>query len=234
MTGAVATASPAAPAAGNASLLSAGVTPPPDTLPATPDTNPNSGNGNRPVTPDTPPVVPPAENDPGADPAKDDGPDEGEEGAPEQYAFEAPEGVVLDPAAVEEFTPVARELGLTQAQAQRLVGVVAGMQQRQAEAQAEQVRQWAEETMADKEIGGRHWEKNALLVREAKDRFATPGLLDLMNSTGLGNHPEVIKLFVRLGREVADDGHVIGGRPGPEPHSAESFYAKMPKLEGAR
>jgi hypothetical protein len=194
--------------------LSAGNPPAGPTPPATPES--------------TPPADPPKQPEPGpeTEPAEGDG-DKEPEGAPEQYAFEAPPGVTLDPAAVEEFTPVARELGLTQAQAQRLVGVVAGMQQRQAEAQAEQVRQWAEAVVSDKEIGGANWDANRAVVARARDAFASPELVQLMESTGLGSHPEVIKLFVRVGKAIADDGHVIGGHPGPDPRSAESFYARM-------
>lgn len=60
------------------------------------------------------------------------------EGAPEKYEFQAAEGVELDTEALKEFEPVARELNLTNEQAQKLVDaypkILAGVQQRQAEA----------------------------------------------------------------------------------------------------
>ncbi|MDD1107598.1 peptidase, partial [Klebsiella pneumoniae] len=43
--------------------------------------------------------------------------------APEKYEFTAPEGAELDSKAVELFEPVARELGLSNDQAQKLAGL---------------------------------------------------------------------------------------------------------------
>lgn len=225
MTGAVATADPAAAAAGNASLLSATGEPP------AADPNPTE-----PTQPPTEPTADPPKG-PETDPAEPEKEGEGEDakaGAPEKYEFVPPEGVTLDPAAVEEFTPVARELGLTQEQAQRVVNLYAGLQQRQADALAEQSRQWVEQVMADKDLGGARWDANRALVAQARDRFATPALVELMETTGLGNHPEVIRLFAAVGKAIADDGHVIGGQPIQSGDFATDFYGRMPKLEGAR
>jgi hypothetical protein len=226
MTGAV-TATPAAPAAGNATLLSAGSPPAADpTPPATPESTP----------PAEPPKEPEPEPGPETEPAKEE---EGEadakpEGAPEAYSFEAPPGVTLDPAAVEVFAPVAKEMNLTQAQAQRFVEVYADLQQRAAEAQAEQVQQWAVQVRNDPEIGGRHMVDMVETANVALKRFGTPELSEALKATGLCNHPEMVRAWAKVGKAISDDGHVIGGQPGPEPRSAESFYAKMPKLEGAR
>lgn len=215
MTGAVETAVPAAPAAGQATLLSAENPAPPAETPAVPGENP------------------PAQPEPTEPPKEGEQPDEGgdekpEEGAPESYDFVAPEGVTLDPAAVEEFTPIAKELGLSQEQAQKLVGVVAGISQRQAEQHAAQVAEWARQVETDKEIGGDKWATNRALVARARDQFATPELLTLMDSTGLGNHPAVIKHFIAVGKAIADDGHVIGGAPSRPTDFASDFYARMP------
>lgn len=79
----------------------------------------------------------PSENPPAA-PNKPTPPkEETPPGAPEKYAFTAPEGQELDTSALAQFEPVARELNLTQEQAQKLVDVypkvLAGVQQQQAE-----------------------------------------------------------------------------------------------------
>jgi hypothetical protein len=222
MTGAVPAAASAAPAApGNATLLSAQPDPAPD---PTPPVDPGA------PPPTEPPAEPPAEPGPETDPAEPE--KEGDEkpeddGPPEAYDFKAPEGVALDAAAVEAFSPIAKDLKLSQAQAQRLVDVYAGLQAQQAEAQAEQVKAWAKAVVADKEIGGAKWAENRAVIARARDQFASPGLVQLMEQTGLGSHPEVIKLFVRVGKAISDDGHVIGGNPGPDPRSADSFYARM-------
>jgi len=227
MTGATATATPAAEAAGNATLLSAqppeqqpDQTPPAENQPAQPEpTEPPA------EQPSGQPKVGPGE---GEQPAEGDGDKPDEKAAPESYEFTAPEGVTLDPAAVEEFTPIAKELKLSQEQAQKLVGVVAGISQRQAEQHAAQVAEWAKQVTTDKEIGGDKWAENRALVARARDQFASPELLTLMDSTGLGNHPAVIKHFVNLGKAIADDGHVTGGAPSRPVDFASDFYARMP------
>ncbi|MGU4637276.1 peptidase, partial [Escherichia coli] len=75
------------------------------------------------------------------------------EGAPEKYEFQAAEGVELDTEALKEFEPVARELNLTNEQAQKLVDaypkILAGVQQRQAEAWQKTTEQWAADVKAD-------------------------------------------------------------------------------------
>jgi hypothetical protein len=218
MTGAVATAAPAAPAAGNATLLSAGDPPAEPTPETPPHVEPKD-----PVEPgpETDPVEPPKEGD---DPPK--------EGEPEQYTFTAPEGVTLDAGAVEAFTPVAHELKLNQEQAQKLVSVYADLQQRQAEAHTAQVAEWAKAVTTDKELGGAKWPETQALIARARDQFASPELLQVMDQTGLGSHPAVVKLFARLGKEIADDRHTTGGGQPSQPDDfATSYFAKMPKRE---
>jgi hypothetical protein len=210
MTGAVPAAAPAATAAaGNATLLSAQPDPAPDPTP----------------TPETPPAEPPAETPADTPPAEE--PKEGE-GEPEDYGtFDLPEGTTVDQAALDTALPEFRQAGLTKEQAQTAIGLYIKLQAKQAEAQAAQVQQWAKDVVADKEIGGAKWAENRAVIARARDAFATPELVQLMEQTGLGSHPEVIKLFVKVGKAISDDGHVIGGNPGPDPRSAESFYARM-------
>src|SRR5262245_60440079 len=46
-------------------------------------------------------------------------------GAPEKYEFKAPEGVTLDTGLVNDFTPLAKELGMSQDAAQKVVDLYA-------------------------------------------------------------------------------------------------------------
>jgi hypothetical protein len=220
MTGAAPAVAPAAPAAGNASLLSASGEPPAET----PETTPPA--------PETPADPVPAEPGPETEPVEGEEPKEGEDGPPEAYDFKAPEGITLDPAAVEAFSPVAKDLGLTQTQAQRVVDLYAGLQAQQAEAHAAQVQEWVKAVKTDKEIGGAKWPETQALIAQARDQFASDDLVQLMQQTGLGNHPEVIKLFVAIGKQIADDGHVTGSGHATQPtDAATEYFAKMPKKE---
>ncbi|ENF6041706.1 peptidase [Citrobacter amalonaticus] len=152
-----------------------------------------------------------------------------QEGAPDKYEFTAAEGVELDAEALKEFEPVAREMNLTNEQAQKLVDVypkiLAGVQQRQVEAWQQTTEQWAADVKADKEIGGDKLPSNLSAAQRALDQFGTPELKTYLNDTGLGNHPDLVKAFVKIGKAMSEDGMVTGGNDGQR-SAAEVLYGK--------
>ncbi|HFP9250564.1 TPA: peptidase [Raoultella ornithinolytica] len=151
------------------------------------------------------------------------------EGAPEKYEFKAGEGVELDSGAMADFEPVARELNLTNEQAQKLVDVypkiLAGVQQRQVEAWQKQTEGWAETVKADKEVGGDKLTSNLSAAQRALDQFGTPELREYLDGTGLGNHPELVKAFIKVGKAMSEDG-VITGKESGQRSAAEVLYGK--------
>ncbi|MEC3731832.1 peptidase [Escherichia coli] len=155
--------------------------------------------------------------------------DDKPEGAPEKYEFQVAEGVELDTEALKEFEPVAREMNLTNEQAQKLVDVypkiLAGVQQRQVEAWQQTTEQWAADVKADKEIGGDKLPSNLSAAQRALDQFGTPELKTYLNDTGLGNHPDLVKAFVKIGKAMSEDGMVTGGNDGQR-SAAEVLYGK--------
>ncbi|HCM9666310.1 TPA: peptidase [Enterobacter roggenkampii] len=155
--------------------------------------------------------------------------DQKQEGAPEKYEFTAGEGVELDTEALKDFEPVARDLNLTNEQAQKLVDaypkILAGVQQRQAEAWQAQTEQWAADVKADKEIGGDKLTANLSAAQRALDQFGTPELKEYLNTTGLGNHPDLVKTFVKIGKAMSEDGMVDGSNQGQR-SAAEVLYGK--------
>ncbi|HCL6139273.1 TPA: peptidase [Klebsiella oxytoca] len=151
------------------------------------------------------------------------------EGAPEKYEFQAGEGVELDAEALKDFEPVARELNLTNEQAQKLVDaypkILAGVQQRQTEAWQAQTEQWAADVKADKEVGGDKLTANLSAAQRALDQFGTPELREYLDGTGLGNHPELVKTFIKVGKAMSEDG-VITGKESGQRSAAEVLYGK--------
>ncbi|CAH3814261.1 hypothetical protein AI2762V1_3375 [Enterobacter cloacae] len=167
----------------------------------------------------------PADGDKPAD--KPDDKEQKQEGAPEKYEFQAGEGVELDTEALKDFEPVARDLNLTNEQAQKLVDaypkILAGVQQRQAEAWQAQTEQWAADVKADKEIGGDKLTTNLSAAQRALDQFGTPELKEYLEGTGLGNHPELVKAFIKIGKAMSEDGMVDGSNQGQR-SAAEVLY----------
>ena len=146
---------------------------------------------------------------------------------PESYELNMPDGVQLDKAAADEFTAIAKDLKLNQEQAQKVADIGAKMAQRQAEAHANLVSSWVEQVKADKVIGGDKLEENLAVARKAMDVFGTPELKDVLNSTGLGNHPAVIKAFYQAGKAISEDRFVTGSPKGPATDMAKTMFPSM-------
>lgn len=146
---------------------------------------------------------------------------------PESYEFAMPDGVALDKAAADEFSAIAKELKLDQATAQKVADVGAKMAQRQAEAHANLVASWVDQVKTDKDIGGDKLNENMAVARKALDTFGTPELRDVLNSTGLGNHPAVIKAFYNAGKAISEDGFVKGSPAGNNTDPAKRLFPNM-------
>ena len=146
---------------------------------------------------------------------------------PETYEFQMPEGVQLDQDTATEFSATAKELGLTQEQAQKVADIAVKQAQRQAETHAALVESWVESVKTDKEIGGDKLEANLGIARKAMDTFGSPELKDVLNASGLGNHPAVIRAFLKAGKAISDDGFVTGAPKGAETNLANRMFPNM-------
>lgn len=134
---------------------------------------------------------------------------------PEKYEFKAPvEGQELDAEMTAALEPVARELGLNNEQAQKLVDIygkeiLPKIEARQQENWAKQTEAWANEVKTDKEIGGDAFVANVGLAQKALDTFAPAGLREYLETTGLGNHPDLVRCFVKVGKAMSEDSMVM-------------------------
>lgn len=145
---------------------------------------------------------------------------------PEKYEFKAPEGVEqLDPQALAVFEPIAKELGLSQEQAQKLVDIYPQIQQQQAEAWSKQVTDWGDQVKADKEIGGDKLTASVGQAQKALDQFGTPALREYLEQSGLGNHPELVRAFAKVGKMMSED-KIIVPNQGGQRSAADILYGK--------
>ncbi|EFM18640.1 peptidase [Pantoea sp. aB] len=152
------------------------------------------------------------------------------EGAPEAYEFKAPEGAELDKDAVAQFEPIARELNLSQEQAQKLVDlygskVMPQLMKQQADTWQKQVADWGTAAKDDAEIGGDKFDGNLTRAKQAMDKFATPQLREFLETTGMGNHPELIRVFVKVGAAMSEDSLVTSNEKGQR-SAADVLYGK--------
>lgn len=137
------------------------------------------------------------------------------EGAPEQYEeFKFEEGKALSEDMAADVKAIAKELNLPQAQAQKLADLALKRSETAQTAQAEALEkartEWADSARADKEFGGDQFDANLATAKKALDAFGTPELRSMLNESGLGNHPEVIRFMVRAGKAISSDRVVTG------------------------
>ena len=150
------------------------------------------------------------------------------------YALTVPKDGVVDATGVEGVKAFAKANGLSQEVAQKAVdhtnAVLVAERARQAEANLESfqtlvLETWPAEIKADKEFGGEHYDATIVECKRAADKFCTPAEREILNKTGWGNHPLLIRMMARVGRVMADDTIITGGQGGGgEKNAAQIMY----------
>ena len=177
---------------------------------------------NAPANPNPDPNAVKAEGE-GKDGVKKEG-----EGPPAEYKFEVPEGMTLDEAAASEFSVLAKDMGLTQENAQKLVGLYAAQQAKAADSYATQVAAWGEQVKNDPEIGGAKLAENLAVAKRAVD-LAGPEFKALLTETGYGNHPVFVKACIAWGKALSPDTVAKGDKSGTATvkDQAKSMFPSM-------
>ena len=148
---------------------------------------------------------------------------------PEKYELKMPEGMQVDTALLDAVTPIFKEAGITQEVAQKLADAYAPVIQKAGQAQHEaamaafdkQIEDWGKETKA---MLGPDAAKEMAPAGRLIQTFAgkdAPALRQLLNDTGLGNHPLMVKFLIAAGKAISQDKFVDGGNmPGDNSEAA--------------
>lgn len=149
--------------------------------------------------------------------------------APEKYEpFNFGENPAIDPTSIEQFSTAAREAGLSQEQAQKVLDSLAPSVATKLRADlVRQAGEWLKASEADPEFGGTAFEANKGIAVGAYQKLATPELREILNNSGLCNHPEVIRLFYRIGKMTSQDSGVKGA-PTPRDNGFADMYPNSP------
>lgn len=132
---------------------------------------------------------------------------------PEVYEFKAPEGMEFAPEVLETYSSAAKAAGLTQDAAQKVIEVMApALAARQLEQVKALHNQWTEASKTDVEFGGEKLKENLGVARSALDAFGSPELKTLLDTTGFGNNPEVLRLLFKVGKAISEDKFVAGSK----------------------
>lgn len=168
-----------------------------------------------------------------------EGDDEGDEpGEPldlSDMEFDLPEGMELNQEVLGDLGELAGELGIKNKEdAAKFVplGVklVENAFAKQQEQFAETRKEWVETVGADKEIGGADeaTRKQKLTVADrGLQAVGSPELRTLLNQTGLGDNPEVIRAFYKVGLSVSEDVVETGGSGDTAKGGLDAMYPTM-------
>lgn len=190
-----------------------------ETPPANPDEKPKGD-----ATPN------PTEPKKAEDPKADDKPKD--ENAPlKKEDLKIPDGSLLEQSAIDDVLAYAVENKLSKEQAQILVeresNAVASYADR-AKAKMDDLSKnvWMTELKNDKEIGGDKLGETAEVARRVVDKFFQPEFKKLLEDTGYGNYPPLVRGLLKIGRAMQDDKIVTpGAHPaGDEKPVEELFY----------
>lgn len=202
----------------------------------------------------TPKPEPVAEVKPAVEPVKEEpkaqeGQSENPAPPPAYDPFTVPEGVTLDEERVTKFTDILRELETTgkadhaavQQFGQKAVDfhveevqkAVENLQNSYMTAWEKQKTDWKDTFMKDPELGGNRFQTT---VDAARNFIRTHGgspeqqqeFRDVMESSGLGNHPAVIRLLANAGTAMKEGTPIIATKPVSAPKS------KVSTLYGAK
>lgn len=161
--------------------------------------------------------------------AKPDAP----QGAPETYDFKGVDGASITESDVAAYAAVARELGLSQGDAQKVLdGIIPTIAERYAKASQDAVTTYRADLVAqvkaDKEIGGDKLTENLAIADKAVTAYGSPELRKLFNESGLGDHPAVIRAFYKMGMDISNATFVPGGKQPSkgETDAASKLYGK--------
>lgn len=159
------------------------------------------------------------EGEPKKEEAAQSKPAEEAKSVPEKYELKLPEGSVLDAARVEKVIAFAKANGLSQDEAQRVLerenDAVAQFAKEQNDNFERVKGQWLDEAKSDTEFGGEKLKESVMLSNNVIKKFGSDKLRESLNATGLGNHPELVRMLVRIGKEMGPDKLVVPGSVEP-------------------
>lgn len=157
-------------------------------------------------------------------------------GVPEKYELTLPEKALITADDLVGIASIAKQLALPQDRAGTLVTVLDAHAKAVAAAQqkslTDTVAKWGTEAAADEELGGKDGSKIAAttaVTDKFMTKFGTPELKEFLSKSGLGNHPALIRAFLRAGNAMKDDTIVItkdggGSGGGGKKSTADKLY----------
>lgn len=141
------------------------------------------------------------------------------EAAPVDFTpFTLPEGMAIDEGAMSKFSKMAKADGLTQEQAQKYVTLqtelIQGHNDSMMATLDKTTDSWKQEVLANDLFKGDAGAANIKIASEAIAKLGGEKFVEYLETTGLGNHPEMVKLGFEISKLINEDTLVNSGSPG--------------------
>lgn len=165
----------------------------------------------------------------GPESKKEDGKKKENETDKDEYGeFELPKEVNIAKEEMASFKTLAKQLGLSKENAQKLVSLQASMAIKAAQAQQEEFAKFQEELKAKcAEKFGDRLDDLRTAAAKALDRFGGEELRKVLDDFGMGNHPVLVEAFAKIGREISEDRAVLAKTQATQDiTAAQALYGK--------
>ncbi len=121
--------------------------------------------------------------------------------------------------------PLFKKLDLDQGSAQELVGLweqhTRELDKRANDAHATMVADWKSKGQSDPEFGGARYQQTTSEAQALVARYGDPELTQFLETTGIGNHPGLLRMFARIGKHFSEANIISptgdGGTGGKQP-----------------
>jgi Glu-tRNA(Gln) amidotransferase subunit E-like FAD-binding protein len=152
-------------------------------------------------------------------------------GAPEKYDFKAPEGQTLDTKVIEAVTPIFKELGLTNDQAQKLIAFQAARDGENMKLVETTRTEWRDKIIKDAALGngtdGLKSEAKANIAKAMDALGASKAaFVEALDLTGAGDNPAVVAAMNAFGKLLSEGTPVRGAAPSPAGQTAPGAAAR--------
>jgi hypothetical protein len=147
------------------------------------------------------------------------------------YKLTLKEGSLLDPGSLEVVKTFAKDYGLSNEAAQAVLSnqesFLDQIQKAEADSYEAEIKQWREEVINDKNLGGANLAKTAESAKKAVSRFGDESFIKILNETGLGDNISFVRFLSNIGQMMSDDSLVTSKGQMAQKSVEELFYGNQ-------
>lgn len=143
---------------------------------------------------------------------------------PDAYSIQTPAGVELNSSVIQALTPTFKDLKLSNEAANKLTTTFIEFAASEAKANSQRD---MDALMKDPEVGGMNYGRTTARVDAALRAFTEPSFRVLLETKGLANNLEFVRVFERIGRAMTADTSARGSPTGAQELStADKIYGR--------